>query len=131
MRREKLGAAIIRLIVKYADGMMAEGQEKFKRSCVLDREISVAAESIFNKIMVRRLLIRSIGLSLEGLIRLGYEPDLFEPESEIASRKLQEAIDKIQNRYGMGKITKGLVLAASAIKGGRPLLTAAAQGYAN
>ena len=93
--------------------------------------MSVAAERIFNKIMVRRLLIRSIGLSLEGFIRLGYEPDLFEPESEIANRRLQEAIDKIQGRYGMGKITKGLVLAASAIKGGRPLLTAAAQGYGN
>jgi len=28
---------------------------------------------------------------------------------------LQEAVDKIQNRYGVGKITRGLVLAAKKI----------------
>jgi len=134
MRREKQGATIIKLVVVYADGMKVEGQEKPRRSgyChsyILDREISAAAERVFNKIAVRRILIRSIGLSLEGFVRLGYEPDLFEPETETASRKLQEAVDKIQDRYGMGKITKGLVLEASAIHGKRPLLTTAVQGY--
>ena len=53
------------------------------------------------------LRIRSIGISFEDLIPLGYQPDLFEPETETADRKLQEAVDKIQNRYGAGKITRG------------------------
>jgi hypothetical protein len=62
---------------------------------------------------------------LEGLTPLGYEPDLFEPETETANRKIQEAVDKIQLRFGEGKITRGLVLAAS---GGEPRLSASAAG---
>ncbi|MCL2042598.1 MAG: DNA polymerase [Treponema sp.] len=126
MRRDKLGAAIIKLLVVYADGMKVEGQDKPRRSCILDREISAAAEKIYRKIAVRRIQIRSIGLSLEGLMRLGFEPDLFEPETEIANRKLQEAIDKIQNRYGAGKITRGPVLAAKKMRNdGGVLITGA------
>ena len=111
MRRDKLGATIISLLVLYADGVKVKGKEKLQRPCVLDRDIAATAERIYNKIASRRLRIRSLGLSLEGLVLLGYEPDLFEPET--ANCKLQEAIDKIQNRYGAGKITRGLVLLAS------------------
>ena len=130
MRRAKLGTTQIGLIVVYADGVRAEGQEKLKRCCVLDREIAETAERIYRKTAFRRLRIRSIGLSLEGLIPLGYEPDLFEPETDTKSRKLQEAVDKIQNRYGTGKITKGLVLAASSMSGGKRLLSPGV-GYAD
>jgi DNA polymerase-4 len=112
MRRDKLGAAKINLIVVYADGMKAEGKEKFIRPCVLDRDIAAAAQKIFQKITVRRIRVRSLELSLEELVPPGYEPDLFEPETETKRRSLQEAADKIQNRYGEGKVTKGLVLAA-------------------
>ena len=112
MRCNKLGALYILLTVFYADGMKAEGMEKSSRPFVLDREIGLAAFKIFKKIAVRRIRIRSIGLSLEGFTPLWYEPDLFEPETETKNRQLQEAVDKIQNRYGVGKITRGLVLAA-------------------
>jgi DNA polymerase-4 len=130
MRREKLGTTIITLIVVYSDGMKAEGKEKLKRPFILDRDIASAAEKIYRKNAVRRIRVRSIGLCLEGLTPLGYEPDLFEPETETANRKLQEAVDKIQNRYGEGKITRGLVLAASGMGGGKRLITAGA-GYGN
>ena len=112
MRRDKLGAAAISLVAVYADGVRAGGQEKMKRLCVLDRDIAAAGERIFRKAAVRRLRVRTIGLSLEGLMPLGYEPDLFEPEPETKSRKLQEAVDRIQNRYGAGSVMRGLVLAA-------------------
>jgi len=122
MRRGKTGAAIIHLVVVYADGVRVEGHEKQKRLCVIDRDIAATAERIFNKTAVRRLRIRSVGLALEGLIPLGYEVDLFEPEAEVKNRKLQQAVDKIQNRYGTGAITRGVVLAASTQNGGRQLI---------
>jgi DNA polymerase-4 len=124
MRRDKLGATNINLVVVYADGMRAEGREKMKRPCVLDSDIAAVAEKIYRKSAARRIRVQSIGLCLEGFVPLGYEPDLFEPETEIKNMKLQEAVDKIQNRYGAGKITRGLVLAASKIPGGKRLLTA-------
>jgi len=118
MRRNKLGATVINLTVNYADGMSAEGTEKGKLtsgrcgSFVLDRDIGNAAYRIFKKIAVRRIRIRSLGLSLESLVPLGYEVDLFEPENEEKERHLQEAVDVIQNKFGAGKITRGIVLAA-------------------
>jgi len=112
MRRNKLGATVINLTVNYADGMSAEGTEKGKRSFVLDKDIGNAAYRIFKKVAVRRIRIRSLGLSLESLVPLGYEVDLFEPENEEKERHLQEAVDVIQNKFGAGKITRGIVLAA-------------------
>jgi DNA polymerase-4 len=126
MRRDKLGAAIIRLIVVYADGVRAEGAEKGKRLYALDREISAAGVRIYRKAAARRIRIRSIGLALEGLTPLGYESDLFETEKEAKERKLQAAVDAIQNRYGPGTVYSGLVMAASKFQGGQRLLTAAA-----
>jgi DNA polymerase-4 len=111
MRSNKLGATIIKLVICYADGVTADGQEKRQRAFITDREISTVMERVYKKTVVRRIRVRSIGLSLEGLIPLGYEPDLFEPESEIKDRKMQEAVDLIQNRYGVGKVTRGLTIA--------------------
>jgi hypothetical protein len=59
----------------------------------------------------RRIRIRSINLCLEDLAPLGYEPDLFEPETDTKYRRLQEAVDKIQIRYRVGSVITGLVLA--------------------
>ena len=123
MRRDKLGSGLLKLVVVYSDDMRAEGQEKPKRQLVLDRDIASTADRIYKRIVVRRIRVRSIGLSLEGLMPLGYEPDLFEPETDMKNRFLQEAVDTIQNRYGVGKITKGLALAAS-MHNSKQLLTA-------
>jgi len=116
MRKEKLGTTEINLCTLYADGLKAEGKEKLRTSCFLDSDIAAAAQRIFKKTVIRRIRIRSIALSLEGLKPLGFEVDLFEPETEIANRKLQEAADKIKDRYGAGKVIRGIVLAASAKK---------------
>jgi DNA polymerase-4 len=108
-------------MVLYADGVKAEGSEKGKRLYVLDGDITAAAERVYRKAAVRRIRVRSIGLSLEGLTPLGYEPDLFEPEGEVKNRRLQEAVDKIQNRYGTGAVMRGLVCSAKlnlAVSGG-------------
>ncbi|MCL2180545.1 MAG: DNA polymerase [Treponema sp.] len=121
MRKDKLGAGAIRFCVLYADGMQALAGEKKKRLLVLDKDITAAASSLFEKHVTRRIRVRSICLSLEDLCPLMLEPDLFEPETETKGRMLQEAVDKIQNRYGTGKITRGIVLAAGAVE--QPLLT--------
>ena len=110
MRRDKLGASLVHLVVVYADGVKTECREKLKRPVVYDCDIAATAIRIYYKTAIRRIRIRSIGLCLEGLAPLGFEVDLFEPETDIKKQKLQEAVDKIQNRYGIGKVTRGLVL---------------------
>jgi len=134
MRRDRFGTTVIRLSAAYSDGVNVEKTEKVRRPRVLDRDISAVGESLYRNIASRRIRIRSVGLSLEGLTRLGYEPDLFDIEAETANKNLQEAVDRIQNKFGEGKITRGLVLAASvppSIRGGRRLLDAGAVKHAN
>jgi DNA polymerase-4 len=126
MRRDKLGATIIRLIVVYADGVRSEGREQGKRLYVLDRDIEAAGERIYRKTAARRARARSVGLVLEGLLPLGYEADLFEIEGEAKGRKLQEAVDAIQARHGVGAVSRGAALAASSFQGGKRFLTAQA-----
>ena len=124
MRREKLGAGIIRFAAVYSDGAAAGGIEKGKRLFVLDSEILAAAARVCRKTVTRRIRVRSICLSLEGLMPLGYEPDLFEIENDARNHQLQETIDLIQGRYGAGAVMRGVVLAASSMGAGKRLLTA-------
>jgi len=108
MRNEKLGMSLVRLDAIYSDGVEVQGLEKPKRPLVTDSEIMGAVYGIYKKTVKRRIRMRSICLGFEDLTPLGYQPDLFEPETEIKEYKLQEAIDKIQNRYGVGKISRGI-----------------------
>ena len=110
MRNEKLGVSTLRLAVRYNDGVEAEGIGKEKRLLVTDSEISQIAFSLYKKTVNRRIRIRSIGLSFEDLALLNYQPDLFEPEAGKKDRKLQEAVDRIQNRYGAASIMRGQVI---------------------
>ena len=121
LRNEKLGTSAFRLQAVYSDGAEAEGFQKSKRLLALDRELLAAFETLYKKTACRRIRLKSIGISFEGLLPLGYEVDLFEPESDhlisgqipaIKSRKLQEAVDLIQNRYGSTSVMKGLAMAA-------------------
>jgi DNA polymerase-4 len=52
-------------------------------------------------------------LKLQGLAPLGYEADLFIPETEEKGLRLQEAADRIRGRFGIASLTSGMVLAAS------------------
>jgi len=124
MRKEKLGAGFIRFAAVYSDGVAVSGIEKGKRLFVLDDEILAAAGRVYKKTVTRRIMVRSICLSLEGLMPLGYEPDLFVIENDVKNRRLQEAVDKIQNRYGAGAVMRGVVLAAATMNAGKRLLTA-------
>ncbi|MCL2832912.1 MAG: hypothetical protein FWD78_07060, partial [Treponema sp.] len=84
-------------------------------------EILALAEKLYKKAVTRRIRVRSVRLTLEDLRPLGYEPDLFEPVFPAGAKKrnLQEAVDSLQIRYGMGAVTRGIVLAASCANGGR------------
>jgi DNA polymerase-4 len=105
MRRDKLGTTVIKMKVVYSDGEDAEGREKSGRPLVLDRDITTAAQRLYRKTVHRRIRVRSAALSLEELVPLAYEPELFEPETET---RLQEAADRIQERYGAGTISRAI-----------------------
>ena len=120
MRNEKSGIRHVRIAVVYNDGVRVEGLVTSKRLLITDREITAAAYDAYTMTANRRIRIRSIGLSLEDFAPLGFQPDLFEPETDTKNRSLQEAVDTIQNRFGWGKVIRGIVLAAGQTGGGLP-----------
>jgi DNA polymerase-4 len=113
MRGQKWGTAAVVLTAVYADGIRVEGREKQRRPCITDRDIAAAAERVYLRTFVRRLRIRSITLTLGDLRPLGWSPDLFEIEEDTKQRKLQEAADKVRNKYGLNMLTTAAVLEAS------------------
>nr|WP_280990966.1 DNA polymerase [Leadbettera azotonutricia] len=127
MRGKKLGTARIRFKATYSDGAWVQDIEK-GGYWITDKNIAQAAEKIYRAIVVRRLRIKSIGVSLEDLRPLGWCPDLFEVEQEEKQRKLQEAKDKIRNRYGIGSLTTGMVMVVQKKYSTIPLLPGAVYG---
>jgi DNA polymerase-4 len=113
MRKEKLGAGIIRLTAVYADGFTEQGTEKGKRLFVLDREIREGAERLYRRMVKRRIRMRSLVLALGDLRPLGWEPVLFMPEGDGKERRIQGAVDTLRHRYGRNAVTRGLTLAVS------------------
>jgi DNA polymerase-4 len=109
MRKDKLGATVLKIEVVYADGVNAEGKEKMNRPFFLDRDITEIAKKLYHKTVLRRIRIRSVVLSLEVFVPMRCEPELFEPET---NRNLQSAVDSIQERYGAGTVTRGIILGA-------------------
>jgi DNA polymerase-4 len=112
MRGQKWGTAAVLLNTVYADGVRADGQEKQRRLCITDRDIAAAAERIYIKTVIRRLRIQSITLTLGDLRPLGWSPDLFEIEADTKQRRIQEAADKVRNRYGFNSLTTAAVYEA-------------------
>jgi DNA polymerase-4 len=113
MRRHKLGAGGIQLMAIYSDCKTAYGKAGEKRLLVTDRELGEAALRVFLQVVDRRIRIRSIRFILDDLKPLGWEPDLFVPETENRGRRLQEAADKIRGRYGLNALMSGVVLSAA------------------
>jgi hypothetical protein len=113
MRNEKLGTGNIGLNVAYSDGVIELGEQKEKRLLVTDQEITRVLIKLYERIVKRRLRIKAIGLQLKGLAPLGYEVDLFIPETEGKERGLQEAVDRIRGRFGINSLISGMVLTAS------------------
>jgi DNA polymerase-4 len=122
MRKNKLGAKSVQIKTTYADGVQVTGQEKGKRLYITDKELAEGAERVYSKITIRRLRIRSITLTLGDLQPLDFQPDLFEIEGDMKQKSLQEAADKIRNRYGINALLTGTVLAASKQKASLLLL---------
>ena len=122
MRNGKLGMRLLRLAVMYSDGVEVQGFYRSKRLLITNSDIMAAAYTVYGKTVNRRIRVRSIGLCFEGLTLLGYQPDLFEVETETKKLKFQETLDRIQTRYGPGALMRGVVMAAAILSGRRQFI---------
>lgn len=69
-----------------------------------DHILTKTAVELFEKLYIRRMRLRLIGIRFTGLVRGTYQINMFEDTTEMLS--LYQAIDKIKNRFGADAVSR-------------------------
>jgi DNA polymerase-4 len=111
LRGDNLSARRIELSVGYTDSERIELHTSFQEPIHLDRDLFAAAAGLLERGLLRRVRVRSLGLSVSKLV-FEYEPlDLFAPSESAKNELLQKTIDKIRGRFGHEAVRMGFTLA--------------------
>jgi DNA polymerase-4 len=108
LRRLGKGARKLLLTVRFADGVTEQGSTLFLRPENRDLPLMAAAEELFYRVCRRRLRVRSLRLGAGRLEGEDRQLDLFAlPPESLHREPLQEALDRLRERYGMGAVRWG------------------------
>lgn len=110
LRQALLAARRVRVVIRYADGIRTDAQERSRRPLVLDSELSAAADRAFAGAATRRVRLRGLGLSLSDLAPARREPDLFAPDGQGRLERVQAAVDRSRSRWGPAAVTRACSL---------------------
>jgi DNA polymerase IV len=110
MRQALLAARRVRVVIRYADGIRTDAQERSRLPLVLDPELTSAADRAFASAATRRVRLRGIGLSLSDLAPARREPDLFAPDGPDRLERLQAAVDRSRSRWGTAAVTRACAI---------------------
>jgi len=110
MRQALLAARRVRVVIRYADGIRTDAQERSRLPLVLDPELTSAADRAFASAATRRVRLRGIGLSLSDLAPARREPDLFAPDGPGRLERLQAAVDRSRSRWGPAAVTRACAI---------------------
>lgn len=107
LRRRRMGAGAVRLLVVYRDGARALRRGVFKRPAAFDRDIHELALALLDNALIRRVQVVYIGLRATRLAASA-QPDLF---GEFEKKQgLYRAVDDIRERFGRGALSFGIEL---------------------
>jgi len=109
LRRWRLIASSIQLVIVYHDGKMRCGAKKCLRPAAFDHELVPVALALFSRIHSRRVALRSLKITLSDLFFDQRANDLFEDDLRTKSRNLYRAIDEIRERFGNAALMVGRV----------------------
>ena len=115
LRKHRYTATTVKIKLRWPDFTTLTRQISSKAPIDQDEEIFSAALSLFNKTWESGKAVRLIGVGVSGLGETAHQLQLWDEQyhSEAASeRRLQEALDKLRNRYG-----KKVIRRASELKG--------------
>lgn len=105
LRSQKMGCSTVHMTITYSDGSTAEGSKRTKGQWVLDNQLMEAAWAAALQALLRRVRILSFSLALGALAQASLQPDLFVPEAEERTQRLQAAVDATRSRFGVGILT--------------------------
>ncbi|MBW8683483.1 DNA polymerase IV [Chitinophaga rhizophila] len=99
-------ASTVTVKIRYSNWDTESKQGKIVYSSI-DDVIGTKALELFHKLYERRMMIRLIGVKLNGFVNGNYQIDLFGDTQ--TNLKLYQALDGIKKRYGADAITKAII----------------------
>ena len=98
LREEKLTCRTLAIKIGYSDFKRHASSETLDHPTDDGAELFRKADLIFEKIRLRRIRIRHVGVSAGGIEPLNYQKFLFDEQSR--QNSLNSAIDEIRERFG-------------------------------
>jgi DNA polymerase-4 len=108
LRRNNLAGKTIKLKLRWPDFRTLTRQTTFNRPTDQDDEIAKAALELLKSVRKPNQAVRLIGVGVSGLGQPFRQLGLWDMDSE-KERKLQEVVDKLQEKYGRSVIIRGNV----------------------
>lgn len=108
LRNHGRGATRLRLRILYADGIGEEKTDTFSVPKAFDLELMAAADHLLQRTWQRRVRLRALRLSCDRLAALTRQLNLFSaPQQSEDTKALQNALDRLRNRFGPGALQWG------------------------
>jgi DNA polymerase-4 len=106
LRQERLAGTTVKLKLRWPDFTTLTRQSSLPVATNLDEEIFQAARALLHKVREKGQAVRLIGVGVSNLGVPARQMELWGQKSEKA-RKLQEALDDLQAKYGKKIIDRG------------------------
>jgi DNA polymerase-4 len=113
LRKQRLAARQIRLIIDYSDGRRTARQAPARPATANDFSLFVAAELALERAWTRRTRIRSICLQCDRLTFPPAQLELFADPKTEKTGNLFYALDTVRSKFGQSAICMGRTLLAS------------------
>lgn len=112
LRRGNKLASVVAVKIRYSDFNTYTRQYRIPYTSA-DHTLIPKVLELFDKLYDKRLLVRLVGVRLEGLTEGNYQINLFEDTTELLG--LYQAMDAIRNRYGARSVMRASTLGAKTI----------------
>jgi DNA polymerase-4 len=110
LRSDGLYAKTLEITANYTDGLRNTIKSNLPDHACFDTDFLEPCRRIIEKILTRRVRIRSFSVELKKLWSSGGQLDLFIPENEEKKNAVQKAVDTIRMKYGSATVKIGAAL---------------------
>jgi DNA polymerase-4 len=108
LRQDGLKGRTVTLKIKYADFKQVTRSHSLARPTSSTHQIYHTAEKLLTE-MTLKTKVRLVGLSVSHLTRTMVQMSLFTPPGLLKQEQLDQAVDRIQGKFGYQAITRGRV----------------------
>jgi DNA polymerase-4 len=103
LRSEQWLCCIVVVKIRYSNGDTETKQLRIPYTSA-DHILTETVKDLFERLFVRRMRLRLVGIRFEGLVRGTYQINIFEDTEEMLA--LYAAMDKMKSRYGFDAVMR-------------------------